>query len=36
MKNEEYNPFAITCVDILVIIGVVFVLGILGLALILN
>ena len=36
MKNEENNPFAITWMDILMIVAMLGVLGILGLALILN
>ena len=36
MKNEENNPFAITWIDILMIVAMLGVLGILGLALILN
>jgi len=36
MKKDGYNPFAITCTDILVMVGVLFVLGVLAAALVLE
>lgn len=30
MRKDGYNPFAITCTDILVMVGVLFVLGVLA------